>query len=61
MNLKHANKNVRVAVRVDERNKKLERGVKESINFEHKMTKIEKLKKITGKKMKRMSAKEVHI
>lgn len=61
MNLKHANKNVRVAVRVDERNKKLERGVKESINFEHKMTKIEKLKKIIEKKMKRMSAKEVHI
>ncbi|KYN19840.1 Ribosomal RNA-processing protein 8 [Trachymyrmex cornetzi] len=57
LNLEYANK---TAVRVDdvkEKNKKLERRVKGSINFEHKMTKIEKLKKITGKKMKRMSAK----
>lgn len=55
MNL-DANKNARVDD-VKERNKKLQKSVKESINLEHKMTKIERLKKITGKKMKRMSAK----
>jgi len=54
MNFDHLNKN---AIKVDakERNKKLQ--VPKEIDFEHKKTKIKKLKEMAKKKMKQMSAK----
>ncbi|XP_011692772.1 PREDICTED: ribosomal RNA-processing protein 8-like [Wasmannia auropunctata] len=55
MNLEYANKDTARVDNVKEK-KKLQISAKESISFEHKKAKIEKLKKITGKKMKRMSA-----
>lgn len=54
MNFDHLNKNTARIDDAKERKRKLQASKKESIDFEHKITKIEKFKKISEKKMKRI-------
>lgn len=55
MNFNRLNENATGIDNTKERRRKLQMPAKESIDFEHKRTKIEKLKKMSEKKMKQMS------